>query len=293
MVSIIIPFFKNKSWLESALDSVYGQSYHNFEVIVVDDGSKIQIEDLKFKYKNLQIIHSENKGPASARNIGIRASKGKYVAFLDSDDIWVPNKLEKQINFMTSEKYRWSATGYSRFKSEKKENPELDLKVKSRDHSGMSFWQIMSSTKIATPTVIIEREIFFDERFHNGFNEKLRIGEDVCMWLSLASTYPIGYIDDKLARIRLHGANAAGSCMIQITARTSIFNFVNSFFKEITIKMPLMLLFAYQLCKIDEYIINILKRKHIKTRWIEIISRSMYIIPWSIFKINSLYWSKR
>jgi glycosyltransferase involved in cell wall biosynthesis len=102
LVSIVIPLYNSAGWIEDAIQSVQDQTYKNWELIVVNDGStdtgieKIR-EIFKFNENSLLIIETENSGPAKARNRGILESKGDLVAFLDSDDIWHSRKLEIQI----------------------------------------------------------------------------------------------------------------------------------------------------------------------------------------------------
>src|SRR5690606_30977259 len=107
--SVVIPFYSNVNWLMEALNSVQEQSYKNIEVLVINDGSKENVSLIKDKYDmDLRIINKENGGPASARNLGIEKSSGKYIAFLDSDDIWLPDKLQRQIKFMEEKNSIWS-----------------------------------------------------------------------------------------------------------------------------------------------------------------------------------------
>lgn len=120
LVSIIIPFYSNKEWLIECLDSVKNQSYKNYEIILINDGSKEYIEDICSDYSNLLYIKHKNLGVSSARNTGILKSKGKYIAFLDSDDLWETNKLEEQLNFMRRNNYKWSHTSYKLFGKTKK-----------------------------------------------------------------------------------------------------------------------------------------------------------------------------
>ncbi|EGP5645247.1 glycosyltransferase family 2 protein, partial [Enterococcus faecium] len=107
LVSVIIPFYNQKFWLEQAVDSVLKQTHQFFEIIVVNDGSLESIEDIDNKDKRIRVIEKKNGGPASARNLGMKLSNGKYIAFLDSDDIWLPNKLEVQLNFMIDNNVSW------------------------------------------------------------------------------------------------------------------------------------------------------------------------------------------
>jgi glycosyltransferase involved in cell wall biosynthesis len=95
-ISVIIPFYKGKKWLKEAIDSVLNQTYSNLEIIVINDGSIEDISDLEIRYKQkVCFIKVQNGGAGSARNIGINNSTGTYVAFLDSDDLWLKTKIEQ------------------------------------------------------------------------------------------------------------------------------------------------------------------------------------------------------
>ncbi len=116
LVSVVIPFYSGLNWLEEAIESVLKQTYKNIEIIVINDGSKENVSEIVDKYGSyIRLINQENRGPASARNKGIKMASGKYIAFLDSDDLWMPEKLAKQIAFMESGKYIWSQHSYEYF----------------------------------------------------------------------------------------------------------------------------------------------------------------------------------
>ena len=102
LVSVIIPVYNGERYLEAALKSVIEQDYCPIEIIVVDDGSTDKSAEIAKYFKEIQYIFQSNKGPgpANARNTGIRAVKGEYIAFLDADDIWMPNKLSIQMNYL-------------------------------------------------------------------------------------------------------------------------------------------------------------------------------------------------
>jgi len=100
-VSIIIPTYNQSQYLEEAMESVLNQTYQNIEIIIVDDGSTDNTSEVVKSFDNKIIyIPQKNKGASSARNAGIKKAQGQYVAFLDSDDMWIKNKLEKQIKFI-------------------------------------------------------------------------------------------------------------------------------------------------------------------------------------------------
>ena len=117
LVSIIVPCYNSSKFICECIDSVLDQSYSNWEMLIVDDCSTDNSRDLILKYsKNNKKIKTffleQNVGPAEARNIAISNSKGKYIAFLDSDDVWRNNKLERQIHFMNNNKISFSFTSY-------------------------------------------------------------------------------------------------------------------------------------------------------------------------------------
>ena len=109
-VSIIIPFFENFNFLNRALESIHAQKFKNYEIIVINDNpsndDSFNFKKIRKKFKKLKIINNKfNIGAGLSRNKGIKYSKGKYIAFLDSDDYWQKNKLKTQINFMKKKNY--------------------------------------------------------------------------------------------------------------------------------------------------------------------------------------------
>jgi glycosyltransferase involved in cell wall biosynthesis len=113
LVTVVIPTFNRARSLGRAIDSVLAQTYTNFELIVVDDGSTDNTPELLSSFAGrIQILRQSNAGPSVARNTGIRAARGKFIAFLDSDDEWLPEKLEQQVPLMLEERVVFSATNW-------------------------------------------------------------------------------------------------------------------------------------------------------------------------------------
>ncbi len=117
LVSIIIPYYKKKILIKKTLNSVLKQSYNNFEIIIVyDDPLKtdyMYLNKITKKYKKIKIfINNKNLGAGYSRNRGIKFARGKYIAFIDADDIWKRNKLKYQINFMKKKNYDFTCTSY-------------------------------------------------------------------------------------------------------------------------------------------------------------------------------------
>lgn len=116
LVSIIMPSYNTENFIDEAINSVLNQTYKNWELIIVDDASTDSTDEVVEKFLNDRRIHyiknKENYGAAVSRNFAIKQAKGKWIAFLDSDDIWLPQKLERQINFMIKNKYSFSYANY-------------------------------------------------------------------------------------------------------------------------------------------------------------------------------------
>ena len=115
LVSIIMPSYNTAKFIEETIDSVLSQTYTNWELIIVDDCSTDNTDEVVARYTDPRIIYiknEKNSGAAVSRNRALREAKGRWIAFLDSDDLWMPEKLEKQIRFMEENRYFYSYTAY-------------------------------------------------------------------------------------------------------------------------------------------------------------------------------------
>ena len=179
LVSIIIPYYKKKKYIELAINSVIQQTYKNFELIIVyDDENK---EDLNFlkkiikKDKRIKLyINKKNLGAGRSRNKGIKLSKGSLIAFLDSDDLWTRNKLKKQIFFMKKSLVDISHTSYHIINSDNKI-------IGNRIAKDMNHKLLLSSCDIGLSTVIMKKEIITNKIKFANINTK----EDYVLWLKI------------------------------------------------------------------------------------------------------------
>ena len=198
-VSVITPMYNCERFIAETINSVINQTYENWEMILIDDASNdksVEIVKLYTKLdKRIRLIKlSENSGAAVARNKGIEESSGRFIAFLDGDDLWEPNKLEKQIQFMIERNIGFSFTAYSVI-SEKGVNLNKTVRVPNViDYNGL-----LRNTIIGCLTVVIDRDIIKEIKM-----PLIRRRQDFATWLNiLKKGYKAYGIDTPLARYRL------------------------------------------------------------------------------------------
>lgn len=192
-VSVIIPVYNRDSSLKDAVESILLQTYKPSEIIIIDDGSFLSAENVLKNYAgHVKIIRlGNNKGVSAARNKGILESKGDYIAFLDSDDVFLPEKLEYQIKFMKENNYKISHTNEFWYRKDRWVN-----QVKSSQrYGGKILDKILDKCRISPSSLIIKKDVFEKTGL---FDESLRVCEDYDISLRFALFYDIGYLDKKL-----------------------------------------------------------------------------------------------
>jgi glycosyltransferase involved in cell wall biosynthesis len=205
-VSIVLPTFNRLQFLRAAVDSVFQQTYSDWELIIADDGSNAvtlaflaQLESCE-QVRLLRMAHSGN--PSAVRNAAIRVARGQYVAFLDSDDVWLPDKLRLQVAAHAAcSNRRWSYTALARIDADGQ--PMRDgLGLNWAPHEGDIFEPLLTlSAAVATPTVMIERQLL---RELDGLDEQQPYFEDYDLWLRLSLQSKVILVDMPLALIRNH-----------------------------------------------------------------------------------------
>ena len=159
LVSVVITYFKKKKFIRKTLNSIFNQTYKNYELIFVyDDNDKKDLNFIKeaiskFKRKKL-IINKRNFGVSKSRNIGIRSSKGSYIAFIDSDDIWKKNKLLEQLNFMKNKSYIFTFTSFDIVNENNKIISHRNVV------NDATYSELYKSNFIGLSTVIVNKKIF-------------------------------------------------------------------------------------------------------------------------------------
>ena len=201
-VSVVIPTFNREGFIEQCVVSALQQSKKPDEVIVVDDGSSdktwdvlrtLGFSDSKEERNSLRYIFQRNKGVSAARNQGIKAAKFRYIAFLDSDDLWLEKKLEKQISSLESQsiRYRLSHTNEIWVRNGVRVNAHL----KHEKNGGDIFIQCLKLCCISPSSSLVDRSVFDDFGF---FDENLPACEDYDFWLRFCAFEDVHFVNEHL-----------------------------------------------------------------------------------------------
>lgn len=194
-ISVIIPTYNRAYCLSRAIDSVLAQSHPVEKICVIDDGSTDDTQQLlQSNYPQIHYIRQENKGVSAARNKGIRKIKSQWIAFLDSDDEWLPQKIEKQLFELTRQPmYKlihcdevWIRNGV-----------RVNAMNKHKKSGGDIFESCLPLCVISPSASIIQRELLLEVGL---FNESLPACEDYDLWLRICSSHPVLYVNEKLLR---------------------------------------------------------------------------------------------
>jgi glycosyltransferase involved in cell wall biosynthesis len=210
LISVVIPAYNAASYLAETLESVLAQTFRDYEIILVDDGSSDETFEIAARFSAVRRMWQANKGAAAARNAGIVAARGRYVAFLDADDLWLPEKLEKQAAWLTRNPGAdWIYCDALVFDSETRRTI-CRVGQRIRLHEGEVLRPLLLRSFIPSPTPVVRRSVLFDAGLFDEARER-RFGEDWSLWLRLAGRHPVGLIDEPLAMIRAHGESASRS----------------------------------------------------------------------------------
>lgn len=203
-VSVIIPTYNRPSRLKRAVQSVLSQTFGDYEILVVDDGLKVRADNIVKEFDNIKIKyiqHSKNQGAPAARNTGMKASQGVYVAFLDDDDEWDPDKLAKQVDAMDKyqEDVRVVFCGVEMFD---KEGKYLFKKLPGESGIVKPFERLLHKAYIWTSSILMSRKCI-DEGFY--FDETLPKNQEWDLTLRLAKKHSFYAIDEPLVRLNILG----------------------------------------------------------------------------------------
>lgn len=268
-VSVIIPAYNCKAWLRDCLNSVFSQTYKNTEVIVINDGSIENLDDIVSEYKNVRYIKNSNHGVAFTRNFGIKVATGDYIAFLDSDDFWDSSKIEIQINEMIQNKSSWSQHSYYYFdNNENKVSKVVDTSIykNAKKH-------VFTSFKIQTSMVMVKRSVLLDNP-EIRFDENRKTGEDAVFYIEMLKKYELLSIDKTLGYFRIRGNNSGFSSYVQIESRRYAYKKYKNdpFFKHNT---NFVVKFAFRYCS---FLMRFFKKN-------SFLCNVCYFPAWVIFKL--------
>jgi len=198
MISVVIPFRDRIDLTVQAVESVLNQTCKGVEIILVDDGSKESLPDSI--RRDVAYVWQEHAGPGAARNTGVLLATGDYIAFLDSDDLFAPEKLERQLDAMMTAGAAFSHTSYHRIG----QRGEHIGTVPSGKFSGDVFPKIVATCPVAMPTVMARADLLKANPF-----PAFHVGEDCCLWIKLAASVPFLGIDEPLSSVRIGPDSAA------------------------------------------------------------------------------------
>ncbi len=196
-VSVVIPTYNRAHLISRAIQSVLDQTYQDLEIIIVDDGSTDNTEEIvkSFKDERIRFIrYDKNKGASAARNTGIRASKGEYIAFQDSDDEWFPDKLEQQMKVfrISPPEIGVVYSGFYRIEADKKIYVPSDFITQKE---GNIHNELLKGNFVGTPAVLIKKECFENTKY---FDENLPALEDWELWIEISKHYVFKYVNKPL-----------------------------------------------------------------------------------------------
>ena len=200
-ISVIIPTYNRRHTLQRAIDSVATQTFEPFEIIIIDDGSQDGTKGwIKEKYSSIKYIYQSNNGVSSARNKGINLAQGSWVALLDSDDEWMPEKLEYQIRFIDKNPGSifchtneiWIRNGI-----------RVNQMKKHKKYGGNIFKHCLDICRISPSSSLIKKKVFEDVGL---FDESLSVCEDYDLWLRITAKYPVLFLNEPM--IKKYGGHA-------------------------------------------------------------------------------------
>lgn len=229
-ISVVIPTYNRLELLKQTVDSVRGQTFRDFEIVVVDDGSTDGTREWLQEQTDLRCLTQPNSGIATSRNNGAAAARGRWFAFLDHDDLWAREKLQIQADFI-------------------EDNPDVALVAARHVRLGKKYstpprptWikgdlleKVFSESFIHTSSVVIKREVF--EKI-GGFPARYRFADEFDVWLKIARDYAIAFVDLPLVFIRFYEANTSHD---RIGVRTDTFDILMKNYDPERIARPIFL----------------------------------------------------
>jgi glycosyltransferase involved in cell wall biosynthesis len=195
-VAVVIPCYNVEQYLPRALNSVLAQTYQDFWIYAVDDGSADSTQRILDEYSHCCVsISQAHSGPAAARNRAIRASSSPFIAFIDADDEWLPDKLDRQIDLLKQNPALGMVCSFCSV-NESGSNDSAQVSPNGMPHNGRLFEHLARNCFVFTPTVVVRRRCLEEVGL---FNESLTVSEDFNLWLRIAARWEIAVVPEVLA----------------------------------------------------------------------------------------------
>ena len=229
LVSVIIPTYNAEKFIVQAIESVFAQTYRQYEILVIDDGSTDNTQEVLRVFEDrLHCYYQNNRGPSSARNKGIQFASGEYICFLDADDLWTSEKLQSQVEFMEShpelglvfsdhEDFNQEECMSSTWLDVKKK--ALGLELETQIPLEEAFSKLVYENYISTPTVMVRKQCL--EKV-GGFDENLWSVEDRDLWLRIAAHFPIACLPRIFCQRRIHQMNISKVSELSMQGRITV-----------------------------------------------------------------------
>jgi len=216
-LSVVIPAYNAEKFIRSTVESALAQTYPVTEIIVVDDGSEDEtLEILQSFGDKITILGQDHEGVSAARNLGITRAQGEYIAFLDADDLWLPQKIELQMEALADGVCQWVYCDPAWIDGS---NGKKITRRYPKRHEGFVLEKLFQDCFIASATPVIHKSVFDEVGL---FNEQTRFGEDREMWMRIAAVYPIKHVPEVLALIRLHPSSATYTIPVELKLKDQI-----------------------------------------------------------------------
>ncbi len=215
LVSVIIPCYNHGKYLIESVESVFSQTYKNFEIIIVDDGSVDDTRSVAKSLEGVQYIYQRNQGLSAARNTGIKNSKGSYLVFLDADDWLLPDALLTNINLLEQNKMAAFVSGAHKKVTDTKEVLE-DVSIEvTKDH----YLHLLQGNYIGMHATVMYQKWVFEKSL---FDTSLKACEDYDLYLKIARRYPVVHHTKPIALYRIHQNNMSGNIPLMLSIALSV-----------------------------------------------------------------------
>jgi glycosyltransferase involved in cell wall biosynthesis len=217
LVTVVIPCYKQAGFLREAIENVLSQTYRNFEIIVVDDGSPDNTSEVASRYDEVRLIRQENRGLAGARNRGLEEARGEYVVFLDSDDRLLPEALEVGVRELEAHPECAFVSGHYRaIDADGSSSRALRPTHVEGDH----YLALLRDNYISMPAVVTYRRGVFAEV--GGFDSRVDAAADWDLYLRIARRFPVHHHGELVAEYRWHGANMSGDPALMLSSTVTV-----------------------------------------------------------------------